>query len=160
MNFFDAITHSFVTIATGGFSTKNISIAHFNSVPIEIVIFVFMILSGIHFGLLFSTIFEGSKKIFKSTVVRYYVLAIVIGAVLTTFCLYGDQYNNCFEALRYAAFLITSIGTSTGFATTDNSVWPALAQILVIFFALQCACAGSTSGGIKVGSPDKLKNLQ
>ena len=149
MNFFDAITHSFATIATGGFSTKNISIAHYNSVPIEIAIIIFMVLSGIHFGLLFKTIFEGSKKIFKSTVVRYYILAIVIGIVLTAFSSYGDQYQNWFEALRYAAFQITSIGTSTGFANADSSVWPPLAQILIIFFALQCACAGSTSGGIK-----------
>jgi len=149
MNIFDAITHSFATIATGGFSTKNLSIAHYNSVPIEIVIIIFMLLSGIHFGLIFSTIFEGSKKIYKSIVVRYYILAIVTGIVLTTFNLYKDQYKNLFNALRYAAFQITSIGTSTGFANADSSIWPALAQILVIFFALQCACAGSTSGGIK-----------
>lgn len=149
MNFFDAITHSFATIATGGFSTKNTSIAHYNSVPIEIVIIIFMILSGIHFGLLFKAIFERSKNIYKSTVVRYYILAIVIGVVFTTFSLHGNQYKNWFEALRYAAFQITSIGTSTGFANTDSSVWPSLAQILLVFFALQCACAGSTSGGIK-----------
>ncbi len=112
-------------------------------------IIIFMILSGIHFGLLFKAAFEGSKKIYKSTVVRYYILAIVIGIVLTTFSLHGDQYKNWFEALRYAAFQITSIGTSSGFANSDSSIWPALAQILLIFFALQCACAGSTSGGIK-----------
>ena len=67
MNFFDAITHSFATIATGGFSTKNIGIAHYNSVPIEIVIIIFMILSGIHFGLLFTAIFERSKNISGAT---------------------------------------------------------------------------------------------
>lgn len=149
MNLFDAITHSFATIATGGFSTKNLSIAHYNSVPIEIVIIIFMILSGMHFGLLFSTLFERSKKIFKSIIVRYYVLAIVIGILITSFSLFKNPYKNWFEALRYAAFQITSIGTSTGFANTDSSIWPSLAQMLVIFFALQCACAGSTSGGIK-----------
>ena len=134
MNLFDAITHSFATIATGGFSTKNISIAHYNSVPMEIVIIIFMILSGIHFGLLFRAIFEKSKTIFKSTVVRYYILAIAIGIVLTTYDLFGNQYESWLEALRYAAFQIISVGTSTGFANTDSAVWTPLAQILLIFF--------------------------
>lgn len=150
MNWFDAITHSFATIATGGFSTRNTSIAHYESVPMEMVIIVFMILSGIHFGLLFTAFFERSKMIYKSTVVRYYILAIVIGVVLAAYDLSGNQYESWLEALRFAAFQIISVGTSTGFANADSSVWTPLAQILLIFFALQCACAGSTSGGIKV----------
>ncbi len=149
MNLFDAVTHSFATIATGGFSSKNGSIAHYNSLTIEIVIIIFMILSGIHFGMLFSAIFERHKNIFKSTIVRYYVLAIIIGVILTSFDLHGKQYPGWLDALRYAAFQIISIGTSTGFANADSSIWPSLAKILLIFFALQCACAGSTSGGIK-----------
>ncbi|MBN2092720.1 TrkH family potassium uptake protein [candidate division KSB1 bacterium] len=149
MNLFDAITHAFATIATGGFSSKNNSIAYYDSAAIEIVIIIFMVLSGMHFGLLYTTFFTGGKDIFKSTMVRYYLLAIGIGIVLTTINLHGFHYQSWFDALRYAAFQIISVGTSTGFATADSSVWPSLAKILLIFFTLQCACAGSTSGGIK-----------
>lgn len=149
MNLFDAITHSFGTIATGGFSPKNLSVAYYNSLGIEIVIIVFMILSGLHFGLLFTTFFEGSLNIFKSTIVRYYLFIMIAGIAIVTFNTYGSNYSNFTDALRYSAFQVISLGTSTGFATTNSSVWPALSQILLMFFALQCATAGSTSGGIK-----------
>ncbi len=149
MNLFDALTHSYATVATGGFSSKNASIAYYHSSTIEIIVIIFMILSGMHFGLLFAAIFKKNKDIYKSTVIRYYLLALMIGVILTTLNLHGAQYQSWLDALRYGAFQIISIGTSTGFATTDSSVWPALGKILLIFFALQCACAGSTSGGIK-----------
>jgi len=149
MNLYDAVTHSFATIATGGFSPKNTSIAYYDSVAIESVIIVFMVLSGLHFGLLFSAIFEGSLNIFKSTIVRYYIAAMIIGIVIITINTYGSNYYTWGDALRYAAFQVVSIGTSTGFANADSSVWPSLSQILLMFFALQCATAGSTSGGIK-----------
>lgn len=149
MNLFDAVTHSFATIATGGFSPKNTSIAFYNSVAIETVIIVFMILSGLHFGLLFSTFFERSLNIFKSTIVRYYVAAMLTGIILVTHNTYGSNYSDFGDALRYSAFQVISIGTSTGFATDNSAVWPAFSQILLMFFALQCATAGSTSGGIK-----------
>ncbi|MDZ7330488.1 MAG: TrkH family potassium uptake protein, partial [candidate division KSB1 bacterium] len=149
MNLFDALTHSFGTVATGGFSTKNESIAYYHSPLIELIIIIFMILSGIHFGVLYSSIFRGSKAIFKSTIVKYYLWAMIFGIMLTTIQLHGTFYHRWIDSLRYAAFQIISIGTSTGFANADSSVWPALAKLLLIFFALQCACAGSTSGGIK-----------
>jgi len=148
MNLFDSITHSFATIATGGFSSKNSSIAYYNSPTIETVIIIFMILSGIHFGLLFSSI-KKIRNIWKSTIVRYYLLALLIGVIITAISLHGNLIEKWYESFRYSAFQIISIGTSTGFANTDSSIWPSLAQILLIFFALQCACAGSTSGGIK-----------
>ncbi len=149
MNLYDAVTHSFATIATGGFSPRNASIAYFDSVGIEVVIIIFMILSGLHFGLLFSTFFEGSLNIFKSTIVRYYIMIMLIGTAIVTFNTYGSNYASFGDALRYSAFQVISIGTSTGFATTDSAVWPSLSQVLLMFFALQCATAGSTSGGIK-----------
>lgn len=149
MNLYDAVTHSFATIATGGFSPKNTSIAYYDSVAIESVIIVFMVLSGLHFGLLFSAFFEGSLNIFKSTIVRYYVAAMLIGTAIITFNTYGANYESFGDALRYSAFQVVSLGTSTGFANANSAVWPALSQILLMFFALQCATAGSTSGGIK-----------
>ncbi len=150
MNIFDAITHAFATIATGGFSTKNASIAYFNSPTIEVVIIIFMILSGIHFATLFSVISGHIREFWKSTVVKYYLAALLIGIIITTLNIHGDRFNHWMDAIRYASFQIISIGTSTGFATTDTAIWPSLSHLIIIFFALQCACAGSTSGGIKI----------
>lgn len=150
MNLFDAITHSFATIATGGFSPKNASIAYYNSISIDIVVIAFMVLSGIHFGLLFTVISGKLSDLWRSTVVRYYLSALVVGVIITTIAVHGSRFQSWMEALRYAAFQVISIGTSTGFATADSALWPPLAQLILLFFTLQCACAGSTSGGIKV----------
>jgi len=151
MNLFDAVTHSFATIATGGFSPKNASIAHYRSTSVEIVVMIFMVLSGIHFGLLFAAAIAGKiQDLWKSIVLRYYLIVLGIGIIIATIAVHVGHFSSWAEALRYSAFQIISIGTSTGFATADSSVWPALAQLLLIFFTLQCACAGSTSGGIKV----------
>lgn len=150
MSVFDAVTNSFATIATGGFSPRNLSIAYYRSVPIEVVIMVFMVLSGLHFGLLF-TAFKGNiRQLFKSAALKYYLLALLAGTALTTINVHGKIYQDWMDALRYASFQVISLGTSTGFATTDTAMWPAFAQLIMIFFTLQCACAGSTSGGIKV----------
>jgi trk system potassium uptake protein len=149
MNLFDAITHAFGTIATGGFSPKNMSIAYYQSTSIEIVIIIFMILSGIHFALLYSTIIEKSSDLFKSAVVKYYLVAMFIGVAITTVNVYGNQFELWTEALRYSTFQIISVGTTTGYANADSSVWPPLSQLLIILFSLIGACAGSTSGAIK-----------
>lgn len=150
MSGFDAVTHAFATIATGGFSPKNASIAHYQSLSIEIVVMVFMVLSGLHFGLLFTVVRGRISDLWKSSVVRYYLGALAIGVALVTFNVYGHPFLGWAESLRYAAFQVISLGTSTGFATTDSAIWPPFAQLVMIFFTLQCACAGSTSGGIKV----------
>jgi trk system potassium uptake protein TrkH len=147
---FDAVTHAFGTIATGGFSPKNLSVAHYQSIWVEIVVMGFMILSGIHFGLLFAAIKGKFSELWKSSAVRYYLLAMLIGTIISTgFLYYGREYGGLFQSLRYASFQVISLGTSTGFATADTNLWPPLVQLILIFFTLQCACAGSTSGGIK-----------
>ncbi len=150
MGVFDAITHSFATIATGGFSTKNSSIAWFDSKSIEIVIIIFMVFSGIHFGILFSAACGRVREIWKSSTVRFYLAAMAAGIVLVTFWIHQNLYPQWGEAFRYASFQVISLGTSTGFATTDSGGWPPLAKLAMIYFTLQCACSGSTSGGIKV----------
>jgi trk system potassium uptake protein TrkH len=150
VNLFDAITHSFATIATGGFSPKNSSIAFYNSAAIEIVINVFMILSGIHFGLIFAAVTGNIKVIWKSSFVRYYIAAMAVGVILVSTNIHENIYQSWIDSFRYAAFQVISLGTSTGFATADTAVWPSFAILVLIFFSLQCACAGSTSGGIKV----------
>ncbi len=150
MSLFDAVTHSFATIATGGFSPKNASIGYYKSVPVEIVVMVFMILSGIHFGLLFAAVTGKTSELWRSSIVRYYLVALAAGVTAVTISVHGSQLHSWGATLRSAAFQVISIGTSTGFATADSSIWPPFAQLVMIFFTLQCACAGSTSGGIKV----------
>jgi trk system potassium uptake protein TrkH len=148
MNLFDAVVHSFATIATGGFSSRNQSIAAYHSPAIEIVLIVFMVLSGMHFGLLFAALTGGLSRLWRSAVLRYYVIAMAVGTAVVTVLVHG-QGGSWPGALRASAFQVASVGTSTGFASADSSVWPPLAQMILMVFALQCACAGSTSGGIK-----------
>jgi trk system potassium uptake protein TrkH len=150
MGLFDAVTHAFATIATGGLSTKNASIAHFKSVPVEVVVMGFMLLSGIHFGLLFQAAQGRVQSLWRSTVVKYYLLAVAAGILLVAWNVKGSPLQTWAEALRYAAFQVISVGTSTGFATADSTLWPPFSQLILIFFTLQGAGAGSTSGGIKV----------
>lgn len=147
---FDAVCHAFATIATGGFSTRNMSIAAYNSVFIEGIIIFFMVVSGIHFGLLFELVTGKVKRVMHSVVVRYYLLAMLLGVVLVAWNIHGKVYAHWSDAFRYAAFQVASVGTTTGFANADSSVWPPFAIMLLTFFTIQCACAGSTSGGMKV----------
>jgi len=149
MTLFDALTHSFATIATGGFSTKNLSVAAFDNLAVEVIIMIFMILSGIHFGLLFNAITESPINLWKSSVVKYYLLSMGIGIAAVTVNIHGSVFPTWGASLRYASFQLLSVGTSTGFATADSAIWPPFAQMVMIFFILQCSCAGSTSGGIK-----------
>jgi trk system potassium uptake protein TrkH len=150
LSLFDAVTHAFATTATGGFSTKNLSVAHFNSVPAEVVIIVFMFLSGLHFGLLFAAVTGNSLEIWRSTITRYYIASMIAGIALTTINIHGHPFDSWADALRHAAFQVVSLGTTTGFATADSTLWPPFAHLVLIFFILQGACAGSTSGAIKV----------
>ena len=150
MGLFDAVNHAFATISTGGFSTKNNSVASFNSVGIELVITVFMFLSGIHFSILYSTLTFKKNNIFASPVVKYYFFSTVLGIIIIALDLHGKLNHTWWESIRLSAFQVVSLATTTGFATTDTCVWPPLSIIVLIFFSLQCACAGSTGGGIKV----------
>lgn len=149
MTWFDAINHAFSTVATGGFSTKNLSIAYFDNIWIEVIIMSFMVISSIHFGLLYAT-FSGKKpNIFSSEVVRYYLISMFIAIGVITINLWSTNEYGLFESLRYGSFQFLSVATTTGFATTDSALWPALSVATIILFSFQCGCAGSTSGGIK-----------
>ncbi|MCF8373842.1 MAG: TrkH family potassium uptake protein [Bacteroidales bacterium] len=149
MSFFDAINHAFATIATGGFSTKNMSIAYFNNFNIELIIVVFMILSGIHFGLLFNTLTGRPNNIFQSKIVRAYLVILMIGVMLVALKLFLNGNYDLATSFRSALFQVVSLGTTTGFATEDTAIWPVFTQIILIYFTIQCAMAGSTSGGLK-----------
>lgn len=149
MSVFDAINHSFATIATGGFSTKNLSVASFDSATIDIIIMFFMLLSGLHFGLLYGTFTLKSENIFKSPVVRAFIIILFLGVILVSSKLYFSGVYDFWDSLRYGAFQVISLGTTTGFATADTAYWPAFTHIILIYFTIQCAMVGSTSGGLK-----------
>lgn len=149
MNWFDGINHAFATIATGGFSTKNASIAYFENIWIEIIIMVFMLISGIHFGLIFGTITGSRHNIFRSKVVRSYVVIMFLGIMLVALKLFINNFYSWSESLRFASFQVISVGTTTGFATIDTAIWPVFTQMVIIYFTIQCAMTGSTSGGLK-----------
>jgi trk system potassium uptake protein TrkH len=150
MNLFDAVTHSFGTIATGGFSPKNASIGFYNSIGIEVIVIVFMFLSGMHFGVLYSMFAFRKNKWYKSSVVRFYALSFLIGIIVVTFNTWGSIFETFPQALRHAAFQVVSIGTTTGYATANTAIWPPFSIMVLIYFTFQCACSGSTAGGIKV----------
>lgn len=150
MDWFDAITHSFSTVATGGFSTKNLSIAHYNNFAIEFVVMFFMALSGIHFGLIFATFTGKRNNLFRSEVARFYIATFTIAGMLISLSLWGaDIYGSIWESLRHGMFQSIAIITTTGFATADTTLWTSFSIIILIVLMFQCGCAGSTSGGIK-----------
>ncbi|MFY9117135.1 MAG: potassium transporter TrkG, partial [Dysgonamonadaceae bacterium] len=124
MNWFDAVCHSFATVATGGFSTKNASVAHYNSISIEIIIMFFMLISSMHFGLVYNTIRGKKLNIFTSNVVRAYVMVFVIGIFLVAAQLASEKIYGPGESIRYAAFQVISLGTTTGFSIVDTPHWP------------------------------------
>ncbi len=150
MNLFDAVCHSFATIATGGFSTRNNSIASYDSVLIETIIIIFMTLSALNFGMIFLLVAKGSLMLFKSPVTRYFLSVLLLGSILVSLNLgLTKTYDSLGESFRFGFYQTISLATSTGFASADSSMWPNFAILLLIFFTLQCACSGSTSGGIK-----------
>ncbi len=154
MNLFDAIAHSFSTISTGGFSTKNDSIMAFNSLAIEIVVMVFMLLAGIHFGLIYTTIRprkqKNSKTIFTSDVSKYFLLCcLVFGILIALNLLFCGTYGGFWESIRYSLFQTISYATTTGFASINAAGWPAFAVLILTVLSIQCAMAGSTTGGLK-----------
>jgi trk system potassium uptake protein len=152
MGAFDAVNHAMSTIATGGFSTRNSSIASYDSLAIEVIIMIFMYLAGLNFALLFRAVFQARpNRLWRSAEVRLYTTILAISILLVTINLYLDGlYQTIGGALRYASFQVLAIMTTTGFATADFDVWPNLSRLLLVMLMLIGGCAGSTSGGSKV----------
>ncbi|MBO5332353.1 MAG: TrkH family potassium uptake protein [Alistipes sp.] len=151
MTWFDSLCHAMSACSTCGFSTKNLSIAWFDSAWVEIVLMVAMATSGIHFGLIFATLTRQKNNIFRSEITRTYFSVIGISALLIAISLWlGDIYPTLFESFRKALFHTVSLITTTGFATADCNTWTSFAILILIFCSIVCACAGSTSGGLKM----------
>jgi trk system potassium uptake protein len=149
MSFFDALNHAFTTMPTGGFSTKNASVAHFDSVYIDMVITLFMLLAGINFSLHYQLLKGRPLAFWKDSECRFYLAMCLILVLVVGTNVYGTVYADAGQALRFAAFQVVSIVTTTGYATADYELWPAMSQIILLLCMIVGASAGSTGGGMK-----------
>ncbi len=150
MVFFDALTHTFGTVATGGFSTKNSSVAHFNSAYIDWVITFFMVAAGMNFVLHFRLLTGKAGSLLTNTELKAYLLIFTVATLMVAYKLHLEIYPGFAEALRYAAFQVASILTTTGYATADYEQWPYMVQAILFLLMFVGGCSGSTGGGIKV----------
>ncbi len=150
MSLFDACNHTFATMATGGFSTKNTSIAFYDSVYIDSVVIFFMFAAGANFTLHYHLIFRRHVTYFKSREFQFYLGLTLLASLAVTLNLFlTDVYESILDAFRYGAFQVVSILTTTGFATADSEQWPAFCKVLLTVLMFVGGCAGSTGGGIK-----------
>lgn len=151
MTWFDSVCHAMSACSTCGFSTKNLSIGWFDSLSVELVLIFAMIMAGLHFGLIFATLRRQRNNIFRSEIARTYFTVIGVSALLIGISLWmADIYPNIFASMRSALFHTVSLITTTGFATADCNTWTSFAIMILIFCSVVCACAGSTSGGMKM----------
>ena len=153
MNVFDAICHSFSTIATGGFSTHNNSLEYYDSAAIHYTVTLFMFISGINFVLLIYLLRGKARNLLQDEEVRWYSVAVALFAVALTLGLYiarpGWSGVEMERAFRDSLFTVISSMTSTGYTISDYMYWPVVAWVVIFFLMLTGACAGSTAGGIK-----------
>ncbi len=149
MGWFDAVNHAFSAVSTGGFSTREASIGYWDSGWIEGIAMFFMLLSGMHYGVLFATLTGGHNNMFRSEVTRFYLGSVVVAAGAVTISLWLSGGHELGDAARHGAFQTVSTITTTGFATANTTLWPPLSIAILIWLMFQCGCAGSTSGGLK-----------
>lgn len=149
MDLYNAVIHTFSTAGTGGFSSMNASVAAFDSAYIDGVITVFMLLFGINFNLYYLLLLKNVRAVMKSEELRAY-LGIVAGAIALITLNILHLYETPLRALRYAAFQVASIITTTGFVTANYELWPELSKTVILLLMIIGACAGSTGGGMKV----------
>ena len=155
MTWFDALCHTFGTMATGGFSTQNSSIGQYNSVYFDVVIIIFMFLAGTNFSLHYRALRGDFKSYGRDPEFRFYGLmlfsciSLIVWNTMTARV--GEQvvFDSFGTALRYAAFQVVSIITTTGYGTFDFEQWPALSQFILLILMFFGGCAGSTGGGLK-----------
>lgn len=149
MDFIDALTHAFSTLGTGGFSSRNASIAAYNSPAIDIIITTFMFLAGINFSMYFYLITGKFTEIKENSELKFYITIVVVSVIFVALFI-RPIYGNIFTSLRYSAFQVVSITTTAGFATADFLNWPSTAQFIILILFFVGGCSGSTGGGIKV----------
>ena len=149
MPMYDAAIHAFGTAGTGGFSCRNLSVGAYDSVYFDVVIGVFMLLFGVNFNLYYFLLIRRFRDVLHSEELRAYLL-IVAASVLAIAVNISHLYQSFAASLRYAFFQVSSIITTTGYATADFNAWPAFSKAILVILMFVGACAGSTGGGMKV----------
>ncbi len=151
MPWFDALTHAFSIAATGGFSIKNASIAGYDSTLINFIVVFFAFLSSLHYGLIFTALVSRSlKPLLNNSIVKYYLSSIAVMTIIMSLALrLNGVYEHWGRSLLDSFYQVIMYITTTGFGMVDNGKWPFLASIVLLVLSLQCACSGSTSGGVK-----------
>ena len=149
MDFIDALSHSLATLGTGGFSTRNSSIGTYDSLSIDIIVTIFMLLSGVNFSLFYYLLVRKTAEIRDNSELKAYVIIVLVAICTITFCLIPN-YGSFGKSLRYSSFQVAAIMTTTGFSTADYLQWPSFAQFILFLMFFMGGCSGSTSGGFKV----------
>jgi len=148
--FFEAINTTFSTVATGGFSTKNLSIAAYNSFAVELIVMVFMVISTLHFGLIYASVVTGTPKVLKNPVTKFYLATILVSSLLIAGNLLTSGISDSLSiALRLSFFEVISTMSTSGFAIADTSGWPIFSIFILMYGAIQCGCSGSTTSGVR-----------
>lgn len=152
MHLFDAVCHAFTTVATGGFSTHNESLAYFDSLELEVISMVFMFMAGINFALHYTAWRTASmKRYFADAELKTYASLLFAFSVIATFALFlTGTFDDLATSFRHGVFHVISVMTTTGFTTDPFYTWPSIVPLLLIFVAFIGGCAGSTAGGMKV----------
>jgi trk system potassium uptake protein TrkH len=152
MSLFDAIGHSFSTLAIGGFSTHDASIAYFNNPLIDVIVMLFMVIAGINFSLHYLALRHRSLRhyIADSEVKAFFLILAVLSVITISLLLIEGTFEETVDAIRLGLFQVISISTTTGFTTSSFSYWPGLLPVLLIIGSFVGGCAGSTAGGMKV----------
>ncbi len=152
MSFFDAMSHSFSTVAIGGFSTHDASIGYFDSTAIQFIAIVFMLLSGVNFAIHFTAFRHRSLKPYqRDAEFRTYMLVLVVVSIITVgYLQLMHTFDSTAESIIEGLFQVVSIGTTTGFTTAEYHSWPGFLPVLLLYVSFIGGCSGSTGGGIKV----------
>lgn len=149
MSLFDAFIHAFGTAGTGGFSNKNLSVGAYGSAYVDWIITIFMLMFGANFALYFQIIKGNVKHALRDEEFRFYIGTVLLSIALITININGKFFFSIWEEIRYSAFQVSSIITTTGFATTDFNLWPAVSKFILVLLMFIGASASSTGGGIK-----------
>lgn len=151
VSLFDSMVHSFGTMGTGGLSSYNTSVGHFNSAYVDFIITLFMILAGVNFNLYYLVLQKNFSEVLHDFELRGYLLflAAAIGLITWNLCA-TDTYSSVGQSLRYASFQVSSIITTTGYATADFDLWPTFSRIVLFLLMFIGGCSSSTGGGVKV----------
>lgn len=150
LNLFEAIIHSFGTVSTGGFSSRTLSVRAYNSDSVYWVVTIFMFLAGVNLALYYQAFRGKVRVIFQDAEFKIYTGIVVLFTLLITINLRLNIYHDLYQSLKFAAFQVVSIITTTGYSVVNYDIWPPLARWLLLILMFIGGCAGSTAGGIKI----------